>query len=204
MQGILANRLLVILVVTRGMGEMRSMVTSRRLAVHAFQLALGCAMRGQVGGGRGAVHLDGGPRKRCRRPRWVAAIAVDAGSYRLHVRAVEAVETGTGGGNHLRTEGAGLGARQTAISRVLDAVDDGGLAVVTVVGGFRIDDSFDNASEASSRVRCVDARRCQCRGRLGDLVGRRVSRVRRTMGRVKSGTEGSVPTGLVLILFVES
>lgn len=170
--------------------------------VHAFELALGRTMRGYVSGGR-SIHGHGTPRESCRGSGWEGGIAIETGGHGWHVWTVEA---DAGGSDHLRTEGARGGAGQAAISRVLNAVDDGGLTMVAVGGTLGVDDSFNHAADGASRVRPVDAGGVQCRRQLGDLFGGRVSRMRRSMGngRVEDGgTQGSVPAALIFLL-VES
>ena len=120
--------------------------------MHAFELALGRAMRGHVGGR--SIHGHGTSGESCGGPRWKGGIAIETGGHGWHVWAVEA---DAGGSDNLRTEGTGGGAGQAAISRMLNAVYDGGLTMVAVGGTLGVDDSFNHAADGASRVRPVDA-----------------------------------------------
>lgn len=116
----------------------------------------------------------------------------------MHVRSIQPQ---AGGGNHLRAERARGCAGKTAISRMLDPMDDGGLSVVSVNGSL--------AGIDLSRARRAGPEsswRCDARGQLRLFVGR-LARVRyvargsQVKGSVR--TQGQVP-GRVSVIAVES
>lgn len=199
MHGIAAHRLLIILVAGR-VGGVLGVVPLRSAAVHALWLPVARGMGAGIGGGRdpfgdiGAADQSG--------PRGCGG---GAGREGGRVGVGEAIWThvgpirreGTaGGGNHLGAQGAGRGAGQTSIPRVLDPMDNGGLAVVTVNSSFGIDGSLKNCTNGSARSRGSTV---ESRGRKG-RDRRRDGRDREACGR---GRTPALVQLLVVVLLGE-
>ena len=104
----------------------------------------------------------------------------------------------------LRTERARRRTGQASISRMLDAMHDGGLAVMTVGRALAINCALPDTAGMGGRY----TGRCDSRGLLDVLLGRRFSRVCRTATQGfewRRRADGSLPTGVVgvLVLFIE-
>jgi len=93
-----------------------------------------------------------------------------------------------GGGDHLRAEGASGCARETPISRVLDAVHNRGLPVMPIRRGLRVYRPLQDSSQAGPRRRGVDSGRDRDAGRRGR--GRRQDLFDAGFPRVDSGGRG--------------
>jgi hypothetical protein len=203
MQSIFAYSLLLVSVMA---GRARRMVAPR-LAMHPLCPARrSCAWGSDaVAGWRplhricsiaGACHL---PSRCSDRPRRASSISLQACYGRLNVHAVEPQSSGR---NHLGTERVGRGARAAAIPRVLDAMDDGRLAVMAIGGFGRAKGLVSYPGGVGSRVRAEGSRRCQDQRNWDRLLGRFWGR--RWMGMAQGRVHGWRPIRLIPFgIFIE-
>lgn len=133
MKCIFADGLLVISVMARRVWLVVCLVAT--LALDPVGLALARPGGRHVGGRDGPLHGETvwvchGAGQGCCRARGYARVSLQSGSDRLHVWTVQ---PDAGSGYHLGAEGAS-GACETAISRVLNAMHNGSLAMMAVDG----------------------------------------------------------------------